>query len=174
MSLLEVTQDLAERTQRWRQIEALCGCPIVTNPGLGQLKNMVRVVGSGRMTSSASMSRMPADHSPDDGSSLDDPLEDGRSVTSHFVPRMTMTTSASSGSLAAPVKSGGNSIRQPILESSKESLMASEDIRGTHIVQLHFVIPTFMLTGSSINDVTQLWLPLPPSPYSGLLLLYRH
>ena len=136
MSLLEVTQDLAERTQRWRQIEALCGCPIVTNPGLGQLKNMVRVVGNGRMTSSASMARMPSDFSPDDGSSMDDPLEDGRSVTSHFVPRMTLPTSNSSGSLAATLKSGGSSIRQPILESSKESLMASEDIRGSAITSL--------------------------------------
>lgn len=37
-ALVEVTKDLTERSQRWRQIEMLCGCTIVNNPGLSALR----------------------------------------------------------------------------------------------------------------------------------------
>ena len=47
-ALIEVTKDLSERSQRWRQIEMLCGCTIVNNPGLVALKSLVRHVGVGR------------------------------------------------------------------------------------------------------------------------------
>ena len=47
-ALIEVTKDLSERSQRWRQIEMLCGCTIVNNPGLNALKSLVRHVGVGR------------------------------------------------------------------------------------------------------------------------------
>ena len=40
-------QDLAERSQRWRQIEMLTGVSIVNNPGLGVLQRLVRHVGAG-------------------------------------------------------------------------------------------------------------------------------
>ena len=43
-----MTKDLSERSQRWRQIEMLCGCTIVSNPGLVALKSLVRHVGVGR------------------------------------------------------------------------------------------------------------------------------
>lgn len=91
MALLEVTQDLAERTQRWRQIEALCGCPIVTNPGLNHLKSMVRSVNVTRLTRMAMGS---TDMSSDDGGVQDDPFEDARSmVTSSVIAsRLTTTT----------------------------------------------------------------------------------
>ena len=129
MSLLEVTQDLAERTQRWRQIEALCGCPVVNNPGLGHLKSSIRTVGLGRMSASASTARMATDLSPDDGSSNDDMMDDCRSVgaTTTFAMRATTVTSSMATTLKSSVKA--SSSRQPILESSKESLMADE-IRG--------------------------------------------
>lgn len=39
---MEVKQDLQERTTRWRQIETLCGFPIVTNPGLNYLETLLR------------------------------------------------------------------------------------------------------------------------------------
>ena len=122
-SLLDVTQDLSERTQRWRQIDVLCGCPIMTNPGLGQLKSMVRNVGGGRMTSSASLARIMHDQTPEDGSSNEDSMEDARSIAaSHF---STLTSSATMPSLST-LKSSKSSTRQTILESSKESLLYEE------------------------------------------------
>ncbi|XP_050040081.1 stromal interaction molecule homolog isoform X5 [Dermacentor andersoni] len=41
-ALSEVTKDLQERLQRWKQIERLCGFSIVNNQGLGSLENMLR------------------------------------------------------------------------------------------------------------------------------------
>ena len=35
-ALMEVTQDLSERTQRWRQIEVLCGFQILNSVRLKQ------------------------------------------------------------------------------------------------------------------------------------------
>jgi hypothetical protein len=46
-ALLELTQDLTERSQRWRQIEILTGVTIVNNPGLNSLQRLVRHVGGG-------------------------------------------------------------------------------------------------------------------------------
>ena len=43
-AMLELTQDLAERSQRWRQIEMLTGVSIVTNPGLGVLQRLGRTL----------------------------------------------------------------------------------------------------------------------------------
>ena len=41
-ALMELTQDLSERSQRWRQIEMLTGVNIVTNPGLSSLQRLGR------------------------------------------------------------------------------------------------------------------------------------
>ena len=38
-ALSEVTRDLTERLVRWREIERLCGFPIVSNRGLDQLQS---------------------------------------------------------------------------------------------------------------------------------------
>jgi len=46
-ALMELTQDLAERSQRWRQIEMLTGVSIVNNPGIQTLQRLVRHVGGG-------------------------------------------------------------------------------------------------------------------------------
>lgn len=40
-ALSEVTKDLQERLHRWKQIELLCGFPIVHNPGLHHLQSLV-------------------------------------------------------------------------------------------------------------------------------------
>lgn len=40
-ALSEVTKDLQERLHRWKQIEVLCGFPIVHNPGLHRLQSLV-------------------------------------------------------------------------------------------------------------------------------------
>ena len=126
MSLLEVTQDLAERTQRWRQIETHCGCPIINNPGLGHLKSSIKNVGLGRMTSSASLARMQTDASQDEGSSNDDPMEDSRSILAAALA-MRATTVTSSNALTSHKSLVKMSSRQPIMESSKESLIADEN-----------------------------------------------
>jgi len=41
-ALIEVKQDLQERTTRWRQIESLCGISIAINPGLNYLETLLR------------------------------------------------------------------------------------------------------------------------------------
>ena len=88
------------------------------------------------MTSSASMARIVPDISPDDGSSIDDPFDDVRSMSSHFTTRgPTLTSSVTAPSLST-LKSIKPS-RQPILESSKESLMA-EEINGKTLFRQFF------------------------------------
>lgn len=48
-SLNEVTQELAERVHRWKQIEILCGFNIINNNGLSHLENILyRNVANGR------------------------------------------------------------------------------------------------------------------------------
>ena len=41
-AMMELTQDLAERSQRWRQIEMLTGVSIINNPGHAVLQRLVR------------------------------------------------------------------------------------------------------------------------------------
>lgn len=41
-ALSEVTKDLQERLHRWKQIERLCGFPIVHNQGIGHLETLLR------------------------------------------------------------------------------------------------------------------------------------
>ena len=67
-ALLEVTKDLQERTARWRQIEMLCGCSIMHNPGIAVLQNLVRHVGVGRITAGGRIgsSRMSGSMSQED------------------------------------------------------------------------------------------------------------
>ena len=39
-ALMELTQDISERSQRWRQIEMLTGVSIVNNPGIHTLQRL--------------------------------------------------------------------------------------------------------------------------------------
>ena len=39
-ALLELTQDLTERSRRWQQIEMLTGVSILSNPGLATLQKI--------------------------------------------------------------------------------------------------------------------------------------
>ena len=39
-ALMDLTQDLSERSQRWRQIEMLTGVGIVNNPGIQTLQRL--------------------------------------------------------------------------------------------------------------------------------------
>lgn len=45
-ALSEVTKDLQERLHRWKQIELLCGFPIVVNPGLMHLESLLQRSGN--------------------------------------------------------------------------------------------------------------------------------
>lgn len=147
-ALLEVTKDLQERTARWRQIEMLCGCSIMNNPGIAVLQNLVRHVGVGRGGSAATIrlggsSRMSGSMSKDD--LLADDNMDAHSVaasSSHMTSmsmqlreRLSMLPSGMPGSSAASV-SGLSSVslskprrhfpKQLSRESSKESSSSDE------------------------------------------------
>ena len=45
--MTEITQELQERMQRWKQIELLVNCPIMNNPGLSYLETILRGIGRG-------------------------------------------------------------------------------------------------------------------------------
>lgn len=45
-ALSEVTRDLQERLLRWRQIESICGFPIVNNAGLESLQTSLLISSS--------------------------------------------------------------------------------------------------------------------------------
>lgn len=76
-ALLELTQDLSERSQRWRQIEMLTGVNIVNNPGMLALQRLVRHVGGGNRSVRTGLTSRMSSMSVDD---LHDDLET-RSVT---------------------------------------------------------------------------------------------
>jgi len=79
-ALLELTQDLSERSQRWRQIEMLTGVNIVNNPGMGALQRLVRHVGGGNRAVRAGLSSRMSSMSVDD---LHDDLETRSVAASH-------------------------------------------------------------------------------------------
>ncbi|XP_077518596.1 stromal interaction molecule isoform X18 [Amblyomma americanum] len=60
-ALSEVTKDLQERLQRWKQIERLCGFSIVNNPGVGSLESMLR---GKKMNRSGSEGTLAEEESP--------------------------------------------------------------------------------------------------------------
>nr|XP_018907869.1 PREDICTED: stromal interaction molecule homolog isoform X2 [Bemisia tabaci] len=69
-SLNEVTQELAERVHRWKQIELLCGFNIINNSGLAYLENMLyRNVANGRGFSLRSRMSSSQDDLDDDSMS---------------------------------------------------------------------------------------------------------
>ena len=114
-SLLELTTDLAERSQRWRQIEILTGVSIVNNPGLATLQRLVRHVGGGNrnLRGSDRLSSRMSSVSVDD---LRDDLET-RSVAASHSSRLTSNYNTRRTMLA-------NISR----ESSKESSEDSDEI----------------------------------------------
>merc|ERR1712179_29185 len=79
-ALMELTQDLGERSQRWRQIEMLTGVTIVNNPGLPTLQRLVRHVGGGNRAVRTGLSSRMSSMSVDD---LHDDLETRSVAASH-------------------------------------------------------------------------------------------
>ena len=163
-ALMEVTKDLQERTARWRQIEMLCGCSIMNNPGISVLQNLVRHVGVGRVGAGAlsrigGSSRMSGSMSQDD--LLADDNMDAHSVaasSSHMTTmslqlreRLSILPPSSDriiGSSAASV-SGLSSVSMPksrrhfpkklSRESSKESSSSDEQSGKDFIVYFEYL-----------------------------------
>eukprot|EP00090_Calanus_glacialis_P031458 TRINITY_DN5194_c0_g1_i1.p1 TRINITY_DN5194_c0_g1~~TRINITY_DN5194_c0_g1_i1.p1 ORF type:complete len:668 (-),score=266.49 TRINITY_DN5194_c0_g1_i1:374-2377(-) len=79
-ALMELTQDLSERSQRWRQIEMLTGVSIVNNPGILALQRLVRHVGGGNRAVRGGLSSRMSSMSVDD---LHDDLETRSVAASH-------------------------------------------------------------------------------------------
>merc|ERR1719431_558316 len=111
-AMLELTQDLAERSQRWRQIEMLTGVSIVTNPGLGVLQRLVRHVGAGNRGVRAASGPLASRMSDLEGEELET-----RSVASH----------SSHLSSLAPRAARRRPVVPPSLESGKESSNSESD-----------------------------------------------
>jgi len=156
-SLLELTQDLSERSQRWRQIEMLCGISIVSNPGLTALQRLVRHVGGGnRSTRTGLSSRMSSAYSQDD---LAD--DDARSVaaSSHISVSRSLVYPSSVSSL--PALPQRKAVKEMSRDSSKESsLSESDDVHDmaaavASIPQLpssHQILPAPKLSQSSASS----------------------
>ena len=139
-ALNEVTKDLAERSQRWRQIEMLCNCTITTNPGISVLNNLVRHVGAGRVgqTRPALSSRMSNRGSQDDLLLLDDDSHSVAASSTHMTSSVSgaaRTLMSSAASVAgAPTAAQRIAVHKVVAaqmsrESSKESSSA-DDLLG--------------------------------------------
>lgn len=122
-ALLDLTQDLTERSTRWRQIEMLTGVSIVNNPGLATLQRLVRHVGGGarsmqRGASSLSGSRLSSCMSVED---LADEF-DNRSVAGHSVAPSVHSVAPSVHSMTQSVHSHistrSNTVRHSAYASS--------------------------------------------------------
>jgi len=121
-AMMELTQDLAERSQRWRQIEMLTGVSIVNNPGLNVLQRLVRHVGAGnrglsRGGGGALSSRM---------SSMDD-LGDDLETRSLAASVASHSSHLSGSVLSSRVATRRRPAAQKSRESSKESSNSESD-----------------------------------------------
>lgn len=142
-ALMELTKDLTERSQRWRQIEMLCGVSIVANPGVAVLQNLVRHVGAGRGLTGASGaagrmglgSRLSTSASQDD---LHDDNADAHSVaasSSHFTAVSSIHRPSPASLLSSTLANQHQKKRidlTPISrDSSKESSSSSDELAFT-------------------------------------------
>ncbi|TRY64378.1 hypothetical protein TCAL_06869 [Tigriopus californicus] len=170
-ALMEVTKDLTERSQRWRQIEILCGCPIVTNPGLLAIQGLIRHVGGGRGLIGRGIlsSRMSGSASQDD-LMMDDNM-DAMSVAASSA-HMSRSGAASLRSAAihtsAVVKSKKRQeVKTLSRESSKES-SSSDEYDHNHHGHLAFSSSSGALrpipSSSSFQHDHKLRSATPPAP----------
>merc|ERR1719410_2561646 len=122
-SLLVLTTDLSERSQRWRQIEILTGVSIVNNPGLPTLQRLVRHVGGGNrnLRGSDRLSSRMSSVSVDD---LRDDLET-RSVAARHSSHLSSSRLGAGSSYASSRRQ--NMMSAMSRESSKESSEESDE-----------------------------------------------
>ncbi|XP_032777819.2 stromal interaction molecule homolog isoform X3 [Daphnia magna] len=117
-SLMEVKQDLQERTTRWRQIESLCGFPISTNPGLSYLETLLR--------SGMNSSRFVLFNHSRHGGTFDEDIDDAGSIVSSCTGNGPVSQSVSLSELpktpALPLVSGvGDSVVRQRLKQREDS-----------------------------------------------------
>jgi len=127
-ALMELTQDLSERSQRWRQIEMLTGVNIVTNPGLSSLQRLVRHVGGGRgvVRGGERLSSRMSSMSVDD---LHDELET-RSVAASYVSHASHLSSRQGGIASSHLVRRPGPGHASSREGSKESSNSESDDVG--------------------------------------------
>ena len=153
-ALIEVTKDLSERSQRWRQIEMLCGCTIINNPGLVALKSLVRHVGVGRHTAASAQGRLGLGtrlSSMSQEELANDPDFDAHSVApSHVGSHMSRPASVFSAATTASAAAHFAASRHHRLrgeaksvsrESSKESSSCDELDRASNLTSSSEVNP---------------------------------
>ena len=153
-ALIEVTKDLSERSQRWRQIEMLCGCTIINNPGLVALKGLVRHVGVGRHQAAAStqgrlglgarLSSMSQEELANDAD-FDTHSVAPSHVGSHMSRPASVFSAATTASAAAHFASRHHRLRGEAKsmsrESSKESSSSDELDRASNLTSSSEVNP---------------------------------
>ncbi|XP_065288426.1 stromal interaction molecule 1 isoform X1 [Dermacentor albipictus] len=110
-ALSEVTKDLQERLQRWKQIERLCGFSIVNNQGLGSLENMLR----GSFLNGSAASFLPHSYSVGAFGTYCGSFRQGKQ----------MTRSGSEGTLAEEESAYGISAVQQLVHNSAALFLAS-------------------------------------------------
>ncbi|CAG5134822.1 unnamed protein product, partial [Candidula unifasciata] len=75
-ALEEVKQDLQERLHRWHTIEILCGFPILNNPGLSALKQVLgRDAGNGARLQNSLMAGMTFEEADEDMAPTDESIQ---------------------------------------------------------------------------------------------------
>jgi len=119
-ALMELTQDLAERSQRWRQIEMLTGVSIVNNPGIQTLQRLVRHVGGGNkgIRGTERLASRMSSVSVDD---LRDDLLETRSVAASHSSHLSSSRLGASSNYNSTRRMMANIGRESSKESSEES-----------------------------------------------------
>ena len=161
-ALIEVTKDLSERSQRWRQIEMLCGCTIVNNPGLVALKSLVRHVGvgrhhqlqmQGRLGVGSRLSSMSQEELAANDADFDTHSVAPSHVGSHMSRPASVFSAATTASAAAHFAASrhhnrnfrGEGAKSMSRESSKESSSSDELDRASNFTSSSEVNPNLAL-----------------------------
>ncbi|XP_046447156.1 stromal interaction molecule homolog isoform X13 [Daphnia pulex] len=160
-SLMEVKQDLQERTTRWRQIESLCGFSISTNPGLSYLETLLR---SG-LNSSRFVVFNPSRHGGtfeediDETGSMVSSCAAGNGLSSHSV---SLSELPKTPTVSVPAVSGDVVIRQRLKhrEDSKDSAFDGSIVSvGTNAEDDVTVIPSRAVALSNVTQSKPISLP---------------
>ncbi len=132
-ALMELTKDLTERSQRWRQIEMLCGCSITKNPGMSVLQSLVRHVGMSRGASAVPrLSKSPSQEDYMD--EMDNRSVAGHSVASHSIAASHSVAASShlskhsAGSLSGQLKRRNELAHSFNQDAVKDSSSSSDEM----------------------------------------------
>ncbi|XP_046635885.1 stromal interaction molecule homolog isoform X9 [Daphnia pulicaria] len=158
-SLMEVKQDLQERTTRWRQIESLCGFSISTNPGLSYLETLLR---SG-LNSSRFVVFNPSRH----GGTFEEDIDEtgsmvsscaGNGLSSHSV---SLSELPKTPTVSVPAVSGDVVIRQRLKhrEDSKDSAFDGSIVSVGTNAEDDVTIPSRAVALSNVTQSKPISLP---------------